>query len=139
MKSFQIILGLLAVCGTARAELSVSVAAPKATGNKVLVKLEMENTFTNTIQSARAEVFLFDGEGKVMGRSSRWVIGGSLRKPVPANPPLPPQGKETFNFVVTTSKPVYSTNLTAKVTFSRVILDGGKLANPVTDVEIQPN
>ena len=138
MKLFHIILGLWALCLTAKAELSVSVAAPKATGNKVLVKLELANTFTNTVQSARAEVFLFDGAGKVMGRSSRWVIGGPLRKPVPTNPPLPPQGKATFNFVVTTPKPAPSTNLTARVTFSRVILEGGKQANPVKDVQIKP-
>ena len=136
MKLFLMILGLLAVCVTARAELSVKVAAPKSTGNKVLVNLEMENTFTNTVQSARAEVFLFDAQGKVIGRSSRWLIGGSLRMPVPANTPLAPQAKESFNFVVTTPKPVPSTNLTAMVTLSRVILDGGKLANPVKDVKI---
>ncbi len=31
-----------------------------------------------------------------------------------------------------------STNLTAKVQFSRVILEGGKLADPIRDVQFQP-
>jgi predicted anti-sigma-YlaC factor YlaD len=39
-----------------------------------------------------------------------------------------------FNFVVTASKPFTRTNLTAKVTFSRVVLEGGKLADVAKQV-----
>jgi hypothetical protein len=34
-----------------------------------------------------------------------------------------------FHFVVTADKPFTTTNLTAKVSFSRVVLEGGKLAD----------
>jgi hypothetical protein len=42
-----------------------------------------------------------------------------------------------FHFVITTDKPFTTTNLTAKFSFSRVVLVGGKLADPVKDVQIQ--
>jgi hypothetical protein len=35
----------------------------------------------------------------------------------------------TFNFVITSSLPFTSTDLTAKISFSRVVLAGGKLAD----------
>jgi hypothetical protein len=39
--------------------------------------------------------------------------------------------------VITSPQPFTTTNLTAKISFSRVVLDGGKLADPKTAVQIQ--
>jgi hypothetical protein len=43
--------------------------------------------------------------------------------------PLAPGATNAFNFVVAAARPLTSTNLTAKVSFSRVVLAGGKLAD----------
>ena len=43
----------------------------------------------------------------------------------------------TQHFVVVGEKPFTTTNLTAKVNFTRVVLGGGKLADAVKDVQIQ--
>jgi hypothetical protein len=76
-------------------------------------------------------VFLLDDSGKMVGQASRWVIGGSKN-----NPGLPAGATNTFNFVVAVDKSLSSTNLTAKVSFSRVVLEGGKLADVNKDVQV---
>ena len=121
---------MFTVCVTARDESTLNVATPETHRDKVLVKMEMENRFTNAVQSARAEVFVPEGKHKVVGRSSRLVTGGILRKPGRPSPPLAPIWNERFNFIVGPLKPLTSTNLAAKVTFSQTILQGGKLASP---------
>jgi hypothetical protein len=40
------------------------------------------------------------------------------------------------NFVITADKPFTTTNLTAKVSFTRVVLEGGKLADVGKDVSV---
>ena len=59
---------------------------------------------------------------------TRWVIGGAKEKPA-----LAPDAKTTFNFVVPTDKPFTKT----KVTFNRVVLEGGKSVDVRQSVEIQ--
>ena len=115
----------------ATAQLAVAVSPLKVTGQKAVVRLEMTNNFTNKIDSARAVAFLTDERGKVLGGANRWVIGGLRGKPG-----LEPGATNAFYFVITSAKPFATTNLTAKVTFSRVVLSGGKLADPVRDVVI---
>jgi hypothetical protein len=68
-------------------------------------------------------------EGQMIVQSTKWVIGQNKTG-------LAPKGKTTFSFVITSSQPFTTTNLTAKVSFSRVILDGGKLANIIKDVSV---
>ena len=70
--------GLLA---SANATLTVKVAAPKQAGQKTVIELTMKNTFKEKVESARAQVFLIDGQGKVVGQAARWVIGGTKDKP----------------------------------------------------------
>jgi hypothetical protein len=84
------------------------------------------------VESARAICFLLDERGKMVGQSSKWVIGGTKNRP-----PLEPKNETSFNFVITGSQPFTTTNLTAKVSFSRVVLEGERLADPKTDVQIQ--
>jgi hypothetical protein len=91
----------------------------------------MKNNFADTIESARAVVFLLDEHGKMVNQMTRWVIGGSNDKPG-----LPAGATNAFYFVITADKPFTTTNLTTKVTFTRVVLAGGKLANVSKDVQV---
>jgi hypothetical protein len=117
---------------TAQAQLAVTVLSPKLTGQKAVVPLVMTNNLAETVESARAICFLLDDQGKMIGQSSKWVIGGTK-----ARPALEPKHGATFNFVITSPQPFTTTNLTAKVSFSRVILAGGQVADPAKDVFIE--
>ena len=114
------LLGLIA----AHAQLAVTVAPPKIVGKKAVVPLAIRNGFSTKIESARAVVFLLNEQGKMLGQSTRWVIGGSQDKPG-----LAAGATNAFHFVIAGDKPFATTNLTAKVTFSRVILEGGKISD----------
>jgi hypothetical protein len=111
----------------ARAALTVKLGEPKQVGKKAIIKMTMKNTFTEKIESARAQIFLLDDQGKVVGQAVRWVIGGTKDKPA-----LAPDTETTLNFVVSSDKP-FATN---KVTFTRLILDGGKIVDVNQNVEM---
>jgi hypothetical protein len=116
----------------ASAQLAVTVSPVKATGQKAIVPLAMKNGFAERIQSARAVCFLLNDQGKMVGQSTRWVIGAGRDKS-----PLAPGITSVFNFVIAADKPFTSTNLTTKVSFSRVVLEGGSLADANKEVQIQ--
>lgn len=118
-------------CIAAWGQLAVMVSPPKATGQKTIVELTMNNELTNDVKSARAICLLLDAHGKIVGQSSKWAIGQN-------HTVLETKGEAKFNFVITTPQPLVSSNLTAKVVFSRVILDGGKVVDPRKAVEIMP-
>src|SRR5438034_9204524 len=129
MKEFLgLTITLISSLSAAHANLVVKFGEPKTTGSKAVIKLEMKNTFTEKIESARAVVFLFDDQGKVVVQMTRWVIGGTKDKPA-----LAPDAKTTFNFVVPTDKAFTKT----KASFSRVVLEGGKSLDANKSVEIQ--
>jgi hypothetical protein len=115
------------------AQLAVTVSPVKEAGSKAVIPLAMKNNFAEKVESARAVVFLLDDQGKVIGQSTKWVIGGTKERP-----PLEPTKEATYNFVIAASQPFTTTNLTAKVTFSRVVLAGGKLADASTAVSVMP-
>lgn len=127
--SFQLLL-CVSVCAGARAQLAVEVSPVKVTEQRAMVPLAFRNNFGDKIESARAVVFLLDAGGKAVGQSTKWVIGGTQDKPG-----LAPGATNAFQFVITPQKPPTG-NLTAKISFSRIILQGGKLADPVKDVVI---
>jgi hypothetical protein len=127
----RIILIYLLGLAAASAQLMVSVALPKVAGQKAVVPLALRNSLAEKIESARAVVFLLDEQGKMVGQGTRWVIGGSSDKPG-----LAAGTTNAFYFVIATDKPFTTTNLTAKVTFSRVVLEGGKLADAAKDVSV---
>jgi len=116
----------------ARADLIVNVATPKTVGQKAIVKLDLKNTFPEKIESARVSVFLLDEKGKMIGQSTKWVIGGTKNQAS-----LAAGATNSFFFVITSEKPFATTNLATKVNFNRVVLEGGKLANPEKDVQIK--
>jgi hypothetical protein len=114
-----------------QAQLAVTVSPPKVIGQKAVVQLKMKNQLAAKVESARAVVFLLDEQGRMIGQSTKWVIGGSQDKAG-----LAAAASRTFNFVVTSPQPFTTTNLTAKVSFSRVVLDGDKLADVRQDVSV---
>ncbi len=113
-----ILLFLLAF--SCHAELVVTVASTKTTGQKTVIKLSLTNNYKEKVESARAQVFLLDDQGKVVGQSVKWIIGGDKQ-----SKPLDQGATTTYNYVVTAEKPFAST----KVTVTRVVLEGGKVAD----------
>ncbi len=130
MKTMKILACLFLSVLTAQAQLAVTVTPPKLAGQKAVVQLKMKNNFGDAVQSARAVCFLMDDQGRMVGQSTKWVIGQNKTG-------LEPKGETTFNFVITSPQPFTTTNLTAKISFSRVVLDGGKLADAAKDVRIE--
>jgi len=116
-----------------QAQLVVTVSPVKVAGQKAIVPLALKNNFTEKIESARAAVFLLDEQGKMVGQSTKWVIGGSRDKPGLAS-----GATNAFHLVIASDKRFTSTNLTAKVQFNRVVFDGGKLADVTKEVSVTP-
>jgi hypothetical protein len=108
--------------------LLVNVNAPKDYGQKSILKMELQNTFTEPIESARAVVFLMDDSGKVVGQQTRWILNGTKDKPA-----LGPNAKSTFNFVVQSEKPFTKT----KIIVTRIVLADGTLGDLNKDVVIK--
>ena len=121
----------LLVLMTASAQLAVTVSPPRIAGQKAIVPLAMRNGFSEKIESARAVVFLLDEQGKMVGQGTRWVIGGGTDKPG-----LAAGATNAFHFVIASEKSFTTTNLTAKVTFSRVVLEGGRVADVAKEVVV---
>ena len=113
----------------ATAQLAVTVTPAKVVGQKAVVQLKMKNDLGEAVKSARAVCFLLDDQGKMVGQSTKWVVGQNHAS-------LEPKAEATFNFVITSPQPFTTTNLAAKISFSRVILDGGKLADVKRDVSV---
>lgn len=113
------------------AQLNVTVSPVKVVGQKAIVPLAFKNNLSEKIESARAAVFLFDEQGKMISQATKWVIEENGNKTG-----LPAGATNSFFFVVTADKPFLTTNLTAKVTFSRVVLQNGKLADTTKDVVV---
>jgi hypothetical protein len=131
MTEMKTILILMIGVLSAHGQLSVTVSPPKITGQKAVVPLALKNSFSEKIESARAAVFLLDEQGRMAAQETRWVIDGSNTNGLAAG------ATNAFHFVITSDKSFTTTNLTAKVTFSRVVLEGGKVADVAKDVQIQ--
>lgn len=116
-----------------KAQLAVTISQPKITGQKAVVPLAMKNNFSQKIESARAVCFLLDEQRKVVGQSTKWVIGGSQNKPG-----LAAGATNAFHFVVTSDKAFTATNLTVKISFSAVVLEGGNPAAVNEAVTVTP-
>lgn len=116
----------------ASAQLITTVSPVKIEGDKAVVKLGFKNDLTNSVESARASVWLLNSENKTVAQATHWVIGGSKDKP-----PLAVGATNAYYFVLTSDKPFSVTNLSAKVNFNRVVLQGGKLADVEKYVRIQ--
>jgi len=113
----------------ASAKITVTVHAPQTIGKKSIIKLTLKNDFSERVESARAQIFLIDGSGKVVGQKTAWVIGGTKDRP-----PLEPSKETIYNFVIEADKSFTKT----KVSFSRIILEGGKMADVPKSFEVTP-
>jgi hypothetical protein len=133
MTKFGIRILFVLLCAmSAMAQLAVTVSPPKIIAEKAIVKLRMKNGFAEKIESARAICFLFDNQNKMVGESAKWVIGGTKNRPA-----LGPNKETAFNIIITSPRPFTTTNLTAKISFSRLILEGGKSVNANEEVRIE--
>jgi hypothetical protein len=124
--------GMLLFPLMAIAQLTVEVSSPKITGQKAVVELKMKNSLAEKVESARAICFLLDNQGNMVGETAGWVIGGTKKRPA-----LEANTVASFNIVITSPRSFTTTNLTAKVNFTRLILDGGKSVNPSKEVVIE--
>ena len=130
-QTFLLLAAWLLVTPLLSAQLAVSVTPPKVTGQKVLVKLAMKNDLKEPVESARAVCFVLDPQGKMVGQSAQWVIGGTKERP-----PLAPEKEANFFFVITSEK-LTTTNLTARIEFSRLLLPGGKSLDARSNVTLR--
>jgi hypothetical protein len=124
MKTLFTVIVTLFVCVT-HAELSVTVSPPKLVGQKADIPMEFKNLSNKKVESIRAATFLIDQNGKVVAQSTRWIIGGGRSGNSISD--LPANTTRTVHFVVSSDKPFATTNLTAKVNFTRIVLEGGQL------------
>jgi hypothetical protein len=131
MKCPFLLVAYLLAAAAVSAQLAVDVAPLKLTGQKAILPLTLRNGLGETVESARAVCFVFDDQGKMVAQATRWVIGGTKDRLA-----LLPGATNTFHFVVASDKPFATTNLTAKLTFTRLVLEGGKQGDPKKDVAI---
>ena len=127
-----LLIALLLIPRGAIAQLIVTVSLPKMVGQKTVISMAIRNGLPEKIESARAVTFLMDEQGKMVGQNTQWIIGGTKERPSLAD-----GATNVFNFVITADKPIPTTNLTARVTFTRLILEGGKSIDPVKNTQIQ--
>ena len=131
MKWLHLVLLLLPLA--TYAQLEVRLLETQQSGNKSLVKLELNNTYDQAIKDARAWVFLMDEEGKVVGNKAAWIIGGEKSGPENrVQPPLKKGEKNEYTLAMDMlrSKKEDESPFKAKITFSRIILADGTPVNP---------
>jgi len=130
-KTMGIIFVLLCGVTAIQGQLVIRVSPPLIAARKVVVTLSLTNGLTEKVESARAAVFILDEQGKMVGQATRWIVGGGQDRLG-----LEPGATNIFNVVIASDKPFATTNLTSKVTVTRVVLDGGKLADLSRSVTI---
>jgi hypothetical protein len=97
-----------------------------------MVPLSISNGLNEKVQSARAALFILDQDGRMIGQATRWIIGGDKDKSG-----LPAGATNIFKFVINAAKSLATSNLTARVNCSRVVLEGGRVADMNKDVQIR--
>ena len=113
---------ILVVPILAYAQLTAIVFPAKVAGQKAIVGVHLQNNFTNDIESARAVCFLQESQCKMVGETTKWVVGE--KKSV-----LRAGASSSFNFVITGHETFADTNLSAKISFIRITLDNGSFVN----------
>ena len=109
-----LLVSLLLAPSSDNAALTIDVAEPKVTGQKAVIEVDLKNTYTQKIESAKATMFLMDAAGKVLSQKSGWMIGGSTNRP-----PLAPDHQSKYYFVL----PAGETFSKAKLMLNRVVLE----------------
>lgn len=120
------------------AQIEVKLLDTLHTGQKALVTLELNNTYDQALQGARAWVFLMDEQGKVVGQKAQWIIHPEPAEVLPQDgvaqqqPALESQQKQQYAVALDTLRPRGEDEapFAAKVTFSRLILSDGTILHP---------
>jgi hypothetical protein len=128
-------LSILLAAAVAQAELNVTITSPRITGSKTLVKVETVNGFAEQVESARAVCFLLDEHGKMVGQSTQWVIGSLQTANNRERAPLEPGKTNVFHFVIPIEN-LTTTNLSARLQFNRVLLQGGKSVDVRSQIKV---
>ena len=81
-----ILLSVALMASIAHAALEVKLDNPKTTGNMTVIRLNLKNTGSDTIASVRASIYLLDAQGKMIGQSTRWILGGTKADMLPSRP-----------------------------------------------------
>lgn len=137
MFPMKLLLFTLLTASNLPAQLQIGITETKTTQNKTLVTVKAKNTFNQCINNARIWVFAMDKDGKVVGQKATWLKSADDRELLllTADPNTPEAEEEkTFNVVVDTQSEAVDT----KITFSRIIMADGTLANVQRSVEDLP-
>lgn len=120
------LLGGFALYGAA---LDVVVDKPNVTETKAVVRLEIANHLGQMVESVRASAFLIDPGGKMVAQASRWIVGGN------GTGGLDPGKTNIYHFVISAGRNL-PTNITAKITVGRLVLEGGQPGEVGKDVVV---
>ena len=105
------------------AQLLVRYELPQITGDLAVVRISLQNKSKEDVEAARAVAFLINSEGKIIGQSTRWVIGGDVTTILHADT------TNFFSFVIPVEEKA-GTNFSTRITFTRLVFAGGRVANP---------
>lgn len=125
MIPFSIVLLLVLMLSQLGAQIELTVTEVRGDTTHGAVGLKLKNTFTQEIRSARVWVLAIDSDGKVAGTKAQWIVGGDT-----SSPGLSEDAEENYLVPIQAERPFS----TAKVTFSRIILEDGSSPNPKTSV-----
>jgi hypothetical protein len=109
----------------AHAQLAVTVSPVQITGQRVIVPLAITNNLPQSVESVRVMCAVMNEQGKLVGQTARWVVGGA-----PGGAALASNAGTTYNFVITSPQPLAGTNLSPKIVVSRVVLEHDQVADP---------
>lgn len=129
---------VLSSCATipCAAELAIQVGDLKQGGQKCLIPVEFKNNYKEKVKGARAQAFVIDAQGKVIGRSVKWAIGGYEKRPG-----LEPGKTAKFHFVIE-AKRVYSKEelekLQPRVSVTRIVFADGRTETPRRTAAAKP-
>ena len=131
----KLLSGLLFIVSTlcANAQVEIRLTETKQVGQKALVKMELNNGYSQALKGARVSVFMMDEEGKVVGQKAQWIVGGDdATKTDSQNSALESGKKNEYAVAVNTLRGQTEDEepFKARITFSRLILNDGTLLNP---------
>ena len=132
-KLLLIIVVFIVTALCANAHIEFRLTETEQVGQKALIKLELNNTYGQALKGARVWVFLMDQDGRVVGEKAQWIVGGNnATKTDSQNSTLESGKRNEYAVAVNTLRAQKEDEepFTAKVTFSRLILNDGTLLNP---------
>lgn len=127
---YSVIFTLLAMTNV-HAQEAIFVSKPEVIADdpgRATVEFKMENKLVSPVKGARAWVFLMGNDGKVVGNHAQWVVSKDKKNTLPAGE------TQTYKMAMQVQGEVTS----AKVVFSRIILEDGSTPDPRKIVKALP-